>query len=265
MKPTLATALACLLTIFCSAQRISIQPSVLDFKVGPANSQAQSVRISNLSDKKLTFHAYLADWLRDSSGGHQYFRPDTLNRSCASWVQLSSDFIEVAPGTTEELIVRLNVPNDPKHADAMKWAMLFIQSADEKTSPENKSKQMETQVKEILRVGVHIYETPPTLTEKAINTVSFTPVAGENAYNLLVKNTGGLMVQCKSFIELTDPVTGQTHRSEKFEFPLFPDGIRKVKIPLPASLPKGRYSALAIVDMGDDAPLEGIERTIEIK
>lgn len=265
MKPIFLTALLSLLCYMGSAQRISIHPSVLDFKLHASQRQAQTVRITNLSDKKITFHAYLADWLRDSTGGHQYFRPDTLSRSCASWVQLSSDFVEVAPGTTEELIVTMKVPEDAGKRAEMKWAMLFIQSADEKYADENKSKEMETQVKEILRVGVHIYETPPNVSTKSISALSFKPLAEPNNYELVVKNTGNVMVQCKGYIELTDPRNGKTFKTDKVEFPIFPEGTRKVRLPLPADIPKGKYSALAIIDLGEDAPLEGIERTVEVK
>lgn len=264
MQKLSLAAFPILLCFFATAQRISIQPSVLDFRVGPSAQQTQSVRITNLSDKKLAFQAYLADWLRDSTGSHQYFRPDTLSRSCASWVQLDRNFIEVEPGGSSELLVRMNPPADPSKVNEMKWAMLFVQGADEKNTEDPSSKQLQTQVKEILRVGVHIYETPPALHKKTVSLYSFAPTAEKNVYEVAMKNTGDLMLQCKAQIELTDPANGNTYRTEKIEFPIFPGGTRKAKIPLPADLPKGKYSALAIIDLGEDAPLEGVERMVEV-
>lgn len=265
MQKLSLTAFFFLLCILARAQRISIQPSILDFRVGAGGQQTQPVRITNLSDKKIAFQAYLADWLRDSTGSHQYFRPDTLSRSCASWVQLDKNFVEVEPNGTAELLVRMNPPADAAKVKEMKWAMLFVQSADEKNAADNNRKQLETQVKEILRVGIHIYETPPSLHKKTVSLYSFSPTTEKNVYEVALKNTGELMLQCKAQIELTDAASGVTYHTEKIEFPVFPGGNRKVKLPLPAGIPKGNYSALAIVDLGDDAPLEGLERTIEVQ
>jgi hypothetical protein len=248
-----------------TAQRISIQPSVLEFHAGTGGTESQPVRITNLSGKKLAFRAYLADWLRDSSGGHQYFRADTLKRSCASWVELSRNYLEVEPNQTEELVVRLHAPSDVQQLKQMKWAMLFLQNADEQDSSARNRKEVQTQVKEILRVGVHIYETPPMLVNKTAKAISLKAVANEkNNYELLMKNTGDVMLQCKAYLELTNAADGKSFKTEKVEFPVFPEGVRKVKLSLPADIPKGKYSALGIIDMGEDLPLEGIEKTVEI-
>ncbi|MGE5519770.1 MAG: hypothetical protein ACM3VS_07585, partial [Candidatus Dadabacteria bacterium] len=244
---------------------ISIQPSILEFHTGPAGTESQPVRITNLSGKKLAFQAYLADWLRDSTGGHQYFKADTLKRSCASWVELNRNYVQVEPNQTEELIVRLHAPSDPEQVKQMKWAMLFLQNADEQDSASRNRKELQTQVKEILRVGIHIYETPPSLVNKTVKAISLKQVRNEkNNYELLMKNTGDVMLQCKAYLELTNAVDGKTFKTDKIEFPVFPEGVRKVKLTVPTSVPKGKYSALAIIDLGEDLPLEGIEKALEV-
>lgn len=248
------------------AQRISIQPSILDYRLGPAATQTQAITLTNLSEKKLVFQAYLADWLRDSTGGHQYFRPDTLARSCAAWVNLNKTLIEVEPGQSQELLVRLQAPPDATKLSAMKWAMLFLQSVEEQDAATRASKQMQTQVKEILRVGVHIYQTPPNVHEYKAKALSLAPLTGEsNAYEFVVKNSGTVMLQCKAYMELTNVADGTTYKTEKTEFPVFPDGVRKVKMMLPAPLPRGKYSALAILDPGSDMALEAIEQQLDVK
>lgn len=252
-------------TLLCSAQRISLQPSILDFHLGPSATQAQAITITNLSDKKLIFQAYLADWLRDSTGGHQYFRPDTLTRSCASWIQLNTSLIEVLPNQSQELLVRMQTPADSAGLSEMKWAMLFIQSVDEQDSA-LKSKQMQAQVKEVLRLGIHIYQTPPQINLFKAKALQLNALpADQKAFEFVMQNTGRTMLQCKTYLELTSVIDGKSYKSEKSEFPVFPDGVRKTKLKIPADLPKGKYSALAILDIGEDMPLEGIEQEIEVK
>lgn len=266
MKKMLLLPLLVLATTVLQAQRISIQPSILNFTLGPSSTYAHSVRIANLSDKKMVFRAYLADWLRDTTGAHQYFRPDTLQRSCASWVHLSRTLVEVEPGATEELVVQLQTPAQSQRFNEMKWAMLFLQSTEEKTDAATRGKEMQTQVKELLRVGIHIYQTPPSVTALAAKALSFEAAGSEkNTYELTMQNAGAVMLQCKSYVELTHIETGTEYKLNRVEFPVFPEGTRKVKFTIPSTVPAGKYSALAVLDIGEDMPLEAIEKVIEVK
>ncbi|MBD0332395.1 MAG: hypothetical protein ICV66_07045 [Chitinophagaceae bacterium] len=248
------------------SQRVTIQPSILDFHLDQAGVQAQTIRITNLSEKKISFQTYLADWYRDSVGAHHYFKPDTLSRSCASWVRLNKNFIEIEPGNTGEIVVQLQAPSDAASVKDMRWAMLFLQSADEQDSPSGNKKELKTEIKELLRVGIHIYQTPPALRRYAAKAIAFKQVASEkNGYELTIQNVGDVMLQCKAYVELTNIVDGKEYKLDKAEFPVFPEAIRKVKFSVPQNIPSGKYSTLAIVDVGEDMPLEAIETIIEIK
>jgi hypothetical protein len=70
---TLSTLIFVSLSV--SAQKVGIQPSILEFHVVPGVTESQVIRISNTSDTKVSFQAYLADWLRDSTGAHHYYNP----------------------------------------------------------------------------------------------------------------------------------------------------------------------------------------------
>ncbi|MBN9380099.1 MAG: hypothetical protein J0H74_05010 [Chitinophagaceae bacterium] len=266
MLKSAAVLLTSLLSIsFCPGQKVAIQPSILDFHLAPGNTVSQVVHISNLSDQQMGFRAYLADWLRDSTGVHQYFRPDTLSHSCAGWVSLDKDFIEVPPGGSRDLVVKLQPPSDLRSFQQMKWAMLFLQSGVEQDSASAHGKDFNTHIRQLLRVGVHIYQTPPTLTHYSARALALKEVPGEkNAYDLYMENTGETMLQCKVHLELTNIETGKEFRSEKVEFPVFPEGTRKVRLMVPVNTPRGRYSALAILDIGEGIPLEAVEKKIEV-
>ncbi|WP_205509930.1 hypothetical protein [Longitalea arenae] len=267
MRSQMCTLLALIfVSLHGSAQKIGIQPSILEFHSTPGITESQVIRITNMSDTKVGFQAYLADWLRDSSGGHIYYRPDTLNRSCASWISTDKNFIEVAPGKSEDLLVRLQAPANAELFNKMRWAMLFLQSAEEQDSTSRTNKQFNTKIKELLRVGVHIYQTPPTVTHTSAKAVSLKPVVGDaHAYDFYMVNTGETMLQCKAHLALTHIETGKEYKLDKVEFPVFPEGKRTVRLTIPATVPKGKYSALAILDIGEDAALEAIERTIEVQ
>lgn len=266
MKYLMCTLLALIIaSLSVSAQKIGIQPSILEFHGVPGVTESQVIRITNLSDSKVSFQAYLADWLRDSTGAHHYYKPDTLNRSCASWIATDKNFIEVEPGKSENLLVRLQAPSDTRLFNKMRWAMLFLQSAEEQDSSDRKNKQFNTKIKELLRVGFHIYQTPPSVTQMSAKAVTLKPVEGNpHAYDFHIVNTGETMLQCKAHLALTHIETGKEYRLDKIEFPVFPEAKRIVRLAIPATVPKGKYSALAILDIGEDASLEAVERTIEV-
>ncbi|MDB5230024.1 MAG: hypothetical protein JWN76_829 [Chitinophagaceae bacterium] len=249
-----------------STQNISFQPSILDFHVPAGSSQSQVVRVSNYSNKKMIFQAYLGDWYRDSSGGHHYFRPDTLDRSCAKWIKLNRNTIEIDSGKTEEIIVQMQPPADMKEVNQMKWSMLFLQTNPEQQGAAEKGKNVSTQVKEILRVGIHVYETPPNVIRKLAKADTLVKIdTVKNAYDFKIRNIGDVMIQCKANMELTDINTGQQYKLEQSEFPMFPDAKRSVRFAIPATVPKGKYSALAILDYGEDAALEAVTKEIEVQ
>ncbi len=266
LKSLFLAAISLLLILQGAAQKIGIQPSILEYHLSPGTTESQVIRIANLSDKKISFEAYLADWLRDSTGAHEYFKADTLPSSCTKWVTLSKNFIEVEPGKTEELLVKLQGPPDMNAFKKMKWAMLFLQSASEQDSASRINKQFNTKVKELLRVGIHIYQTPPSITHAEAKGIALKEVPAEkNAYDFYMANTGEVMLECKVHMELTNVETGKEYKLDRTEFPVFPAANRKVRLTIPGTVPKGKYSALAVLDTGEESALEAIEKAIEVK
>lgn len=254
------------ISVAAQAQQMSIQPSILDYHLAPGTSESQTISITNLSNKKMIFEANLADWQRDSTGSHEYYKADTISRSCAAWVSLSKTLIELEPGKTENILVKLVAPTDPSKDKEMKWAMLFLQSVSEQDSASRNKKSVSTKINEIVRVGIHIYQTPPQLTNLSAKAISFTPVAGEkNVYELAMANTGDVQINCKAHLELTNVASGSETKFENIEFPVFPGGKRKVKLTIPPSIKSGKYSALAVLDLGEDIALEALEKEIVVK
>jgi hypothetical protein len=246
-----------------SAQNLGIQPTTLNFTLGKGQAETQVINISNSSPKKVQYRVYLNDWLRDSMGGHMYFRADTLPRSCARWISVNKNFIELQPGQSAQLTVKMQVPDSAEAVNGMRWAMLFIETVEEQLA--SKSKQAQATVHNLLRLGVHIYQTPPTITDKQVKILDLKPARDmANTYQLVCQNTGGVMLECKSYLEVT-ATDGKKFKLTPVEFPLFPDQRRNVTFELPKNLPKAKYSVLAVVDGGEDMSLEALESQVEVK
>jgi hypothetical protein len=249
------------------AQQVNINPSIINFHLdNPGAIETKTLSITNNSDEVQVFEINMGDWIRKDNGDHQYFEPNTKPFSCANWVKINKNFIEVGPKATEELIITLQAPEDQEALESMRWAMLFIQGAVVKKPQDQDNANVNAVINEIVRVGIHIYQTPFNLSSKEIKAIALNPNPEEaNVYDFSLENTGSTMVIVKTHVELTNVQSGEEVIAPKAEFPIFPGAKRIVQMELPQNLKPGKYSLLAIADYGEDNPLEAIEKVIEIK
>jgi len=142
--------------------------------------------------------------------------------------------------------------------------MLFLESISEAKDP-SKLKKMSMRVGTAIRVGVHIYQTPPGAITKAVSNVRLLADSAQKGFvYLYMKNTGQVRLDCKAHLELTYLSTGEENILKAVTFPVFPDGFRRVRLDLPKDLKPGNYSFLAVLDYGIDVPLEAVQQNITI-
>ncbi|HCN83746.1 MAG TPA: hypothetical protein DIT07_09000 [Sphingobacteriaceae bacterium] len=174
--------------------------------------------------------------------------------------------MEVEARQTKEVRVTMNTPSDSMQFKEMKWAMLFVQNVTEQAGDKNATGKVTAKLTEVFRFGIHIYQTPPGVTNKEAKALSLKQDSIEKkAYNFAIVNTGGTQLTCKARLELTNIETGKEIKLEEVEFPVFPGAKRIVQLLLPADIPKGKYSMLALLDYDTSMPLEAVELGIEIK
>ncbi|HEY1008581.1 MAG TPA: hypothetical protein VGE58_00640, partial [Daejeonella sp.] len=89
--------------------------------------------------------------------------------------------------------------------------------------------------------------------------------AKKGTYHFTMANTGNTMLDCKLRLEMTDMENGKVINLPTVEFPVFPDAKRTVDFTLPAEVPRGKYSFIALLDYSESMPLEAIEAIIDIK
>ena len=247
-----------------SQPNLGVYPTILEYHLTGGQSESKSIHLTNNSPDTVQFRLYINDWFRDTLGGHAYFRADTLPQSCAKWLTFDKNFVQLETGKSTDVTVKLSLPDDGVSTDRMRWAMLFIETVEEKKNIKEKGTQ--AAVRNVLRIGVHVYQTPPAITEKAIKVVDLTHVPKTtNTFQLLCQNTGKVMVECKSYLILNSMADGKETKLEPVEFPMFPDQKRYVIFELPKDFPKGKYSAQGVLDAGEDVSLEAVENIIDVK
>lgn len=242
---------------------IEVRPVTLEFSVAPGTSATQKVYVTNALTTKTQFTAYLNDWRRDTIGSHVFSSPGQDPRTCASSVTIDKTFFELEPGQRQEITVTLQEPIDSQQTPQMKWCMFFIETVKEKQL--GTTTGFKTTIANRYRVGVHIYQTPPGVTEKEVRLLSLLEMEDTiKRYRLICQNTGGAQLQCSSYIELFSLQDGSKIKLPSQEFPLFPEQIRYIDFVLPEKLAKGKYTLTGIIDAGEEVALEAGQLTIEV-
>jgi hypothetical protein len=245
---------------------LEVKPVKIDFHLSKGESASQAIYITNNFQRTMQFKARFSDWIRDSMGGHIYSDPGTQERSCTQWMSFANDVVEVEPGKTKELLIKMKLPDNDSAIQEMKWCLVFLESVKENKvyKPSDSSK---AHVNTIFRIGIHVLQTPPKLqNQKELEMLSFKSMPGsKNNYQILCKNTGQTELECKSYIELSELKTGKKTVVGPVVFPIFPEQKRYISFTLPSDIEKGKYSVLAVVDAGeDDIPVQASEAVIEV-
>ncbi|MFM8806964.1 MAG: hypothetical protein ACKOD1_06325 [Sphingomonadales bacterium] len=168
---------------------IEVKPVTLDFSVTPGSSAARKIFITNSLSEKTQFTVYVNDWRRDTIGSHVFNEPGKDPGSCALRVSVDRPFFELEPGERQELTVTLQEPIDSLGDLQMNWCMLFIETVKEKKL--GAATGFKTTIANRYRVGVHVYQTPPGVTDKEIRLLKIEPLANStNRYRLICQNTG---------------------------------------------------------------------------
>jgi len=246
-------------------QTVLIFPAKLSFKLDRGGSASKSVTIQNTTTSKFQLELVFVDWIRDTLGEHAYADPGTVKQSCAPWVTFDKPFVELSPGQSTNITVTMKVPDTEEAVSEMKWTMLVLRTVSEKKAP-TKIGKVGASVDQSVGLGVHIYQTPPNITNREIKMLSFSEIPGKNVYRVDCKNLGGVQLLTKFSLELSSNETGAKTALEPRMIPLFPKQERYVDFELPSNLPKGKYTAIALIDAGeDDIPIEAAQKEIIIK
>jgi hypothetical protein len=246
---------------------VDIQPTSFSFSATKGEAQVRTVTINNKQDAAIQLRFYLGDWVRDSFGRHSYHPAGTLPSSCSKWLTISKEFVELAPHTSTTFDLTITVPDNEEAIKEMKWAMLFSEPVSETAAPKADPKEVTTIIERRQRLGLHVYQLPPSITAKDMRVTALQNVINiPNTYRIICQNTGSTQIVCKPYLELTAMTEeGKVSKIQADEFPMFPGQVRVVDITIPKSQPKGKYSMIAAIDAGEDIPLGAAQAEIEVK
>ncbi len=251
-------------------QSVSVSPSRLYYTVSVGEYKSQIVKVTNNSDKKQSFILSFADFeAKGIKGKTAIMKQGESEHSCSKWLSATPSFFEIEAGETQDVQVLLQLPNTPD-ANKVRWATMNIKLAKERKAPgKNDDKTVGLGILQTFQFVIHIFQTPPTVTHKEAKIISFKEIKTANdsirTLQIHVENTGQAIVDCASYIELTNLNTGETIREKPIAFTILPGSERLAYFVLPKKLKKGKYSILAVVDYGSDDTIQAAEMNLVVK
>ena len=247
------------------AQQLEVSPTQMSFTANPGSSQTRQLYVRNKAKTEQSFIFTISDWLMDEDGKVTYFDPGTTGRSCAEWITVSPSLITLQPNESANVNVTMLVPNDDA---STKWAVVFVQSAVERTGAKAVDKQVSMGVQISARIAVSVFQSPTSNTFYKGTIEGLTEkVDDENnrTYETTVVNLGDKILNCKVYFTVSNLATAEEFTSPPIEFPLLPETNKKIEYTLDKKLPKGKYSVAAILDYGNTDELEGIQLDVDVK
>lgn len=248
-----------------SAQGISVSPSRLFFTGEPGQTSSQAITFSNTSTSELSFIANIKDWERDSLGIKKYIPSGTMPSSNGSWLSLSANTVQLAPGETKSINLTMTVPRNPA-PQQLTHSMLFFTQAKEQTAAGSIGLHMNV----LIEIGIQVYHTPLGLHAGDLEFLAFEDKQVQQnqtgkavrRMDVKVKNTGQVNKDAYVRFELTNMETGEETAINASAIALLPQAEQWVRAELPAKLAAGRYLVIAILDAGSQYDLKIAEKEI---
>jgi len=248
-----------------TAQELEVSPTQMSFSANTGSSQTRQLYVRNKAKTAQSFIFTVGDWLMDEDGKVTYFDAGTTGRSCADWITVSPSLITLQPNESANVNVTMLVPNDDA---STKWAVIFVETAVERTGAKAVDKQVSMGVQISARIAVSVFQSPTSNTFYKGTIEGLTEKVDDDnnrTYETLVVNLGDKILNCKVYFTVSNLATAEEFTSEPIEFPLLPETNKKIEYTLDKKLPKGKYSVAAILDYGNTDELEGIQLDVDVK
>lgn len=253
----------------CFGQGAAVSPSRLYFSAALGKVQKKVITVSNNSAKPIAFQITFGDFNPKGNKGKIEMQKEVKNEHAMSgWMSANPAFIELIGGEKKDVEITLTVPNAPS-ANNVRWSTVQVRMVKEQKGPiDGSEKTLGLGINETFQFVLYAFQTPPTVNYKKVEIKNYTKsfIDGKNSPNLtvLTENTGDAIVDCATYIELTNMNTGQVDKITPKAYTMLPGIEREVEFELPADLPSGKYSAMAVVDFGSRDEIEAAETTFDI-
>lgn len=246
---------------------ISVSPSSLHFKTEPGNIKTMEVKVTNDTKSKYTFQASFNDFTMGLNGNPVGMKAGESEYGLSKWASINPSYFEVAPGETKKISITVTVPAGAEGMHAA-WTVLMLDQVMERAplSPNGTNNTVALGIAPSIGFGVYVYQNPPGIQADEISIQQFS-IGTKDTHRILrmnATNKGQSIGFCTTYVEITNLSSGKQDKLRQQKFTILPGFQREFTYDLPASLPKGKYSAVSVVDTGNPEEITAAELEFSI-
>ncbi|MFC2078158.1 hypothetical protein ACFLTM_05050 [Candidatus Bipolaricaulota bacterium] len=232
-----------------------------EYTVAPGETVEGVLVVENTSDLPVQVSVRQTDYLFFADGTNRYDDPGTVERSNALWMRLAlPPRLSIPPRSSAEIHYWIDVPDDPGLTGTY-WSMLLVAPVLDELPDLAATDSFG--VRTVLQYGVQIVTHIGDSGEVQISLVDVQLLAEGDDVVLQVDlgNSGERWLRPEVWIELYDAEGVLVRRIESGRTRIFPGTTVRHRLAL--DVPPGTYSALLVLDNGDDH-VWGAQYTFEL-
>lgn len=230
---------------------LSVSPSTLHFSLKPGTSKMMEVKITNDTKQKYTFQANFSDFVMNTSGKPAGVKNGESKYGLSQWTTISPSYFELQPGETKKIAVTVNVPNSDSSNHAA-WTVLMLDEVTQRAplAANGTPSTIALGITPSIGFGVYLYQNPPGVHSDQIDISKFSYRDSSDKKQLFMNagNKGDGIGFCTSYVELTHMKSGKQEKLKGQKFTILPGFERRFVYEIPKDLPKGKYSAVGVID-----------------
>jgi len=243
---------------FSAEVSISVSPIRVEHLVKQGEQGTDMISVTNDGTAATRLKVSIEDWTLTKDGNPTFMKAGNNRYSCSEWIRINPVDFRLAPGQTREVRYTVTVPQGTEDG-GYRAAIIFETIPD--FTPGDKIKRVFLKG----RIVTIVYEVVGKPAPEGYSNGLRAESKKEGVdFVLALQNTGKVHFRTKGSITVKDSNGNKAFEVELPDVPVLPGSEREVKVSYDHSLPKGKYAAAAVVDIGR-RELIGAEAMFEMK
>lgn len=231
-----------------ASQALLVSDLIYEDTLQPNMSKVARINLFNDRDRPEKIHLKLYHYSCNSEGQHFFEETSEIHpRSNASWIQLSTDYLVLAPGERQDFYYTIQVPSQIDLKGSY-WSVLMIEPADEMSN--NTSQEgfkLNIKIRFAHHIVTHVGEGKVKIN---IFKKEIVDLDGQKMYSIHVSNEGEQFLNPKLTLKLYDATGALISTLDGGKERLYPGCSQRYSIDV-QNIPDGPYKGFLILDNGD--------------
>ena len=237
---------------------ISVTPIRVEHRVIQGEKGTDMISVANEGAAPTRLKVSIEDWTLSKEGTPIFMKAGGNPFSCLDWIKINPVDFRIGSGQTRQVRYTITVPQGIPDG-GYRTAIIFETVPDGVPGEKNRSVQVRGRIVTIVYVVVgnpapagHVDGLKTSFRKDGVD------------FSLALQNTGKVHFRTKGTLSVKDSNGQKVIEIGMPDVPVLPESEREIKISSEKSLPKGSYSALAVIDIGSK-DLIGAETTFSIE